>query len=285
MYKAFKLNATSPELEDLFESMGYGTETLKAQGQSRKTVLTREYKDILYKSIDDNGVIVGEQFIKEWFPVNRMYDVFISYSHDDADLALKLVGFLVQYFGLNVFIDETVWGSADTLIKQLNDTYNEPTNGAYNCRDYDFYSSHVHVMLTTAIMKAIDQSEIVIFINTNNSTYTIGSKIDDSRTKSPWIYEEIYITSIIKETAFEIYRNGGKAYFENQTINSAKDISYKLPDNKLIPINELTLRKWCMKWKERKTDSGNSRYGKIFCDKSDHPLDILYKSVVEKGVL
>lgn len=134
--------------------------------------------------------------MQSWFPIDD-YDVFLSYSHDDEELALLFAGFLNYQFGLKVFIDELFWGSADTLLRKLDDKYCKNNNGNYDYNKRNFTTTHVHAMLSTAIAKTINSSECIIFLNSEKSTYKVKEEVDKDRTLSPWIYEEIFFTRLL----------------------------------------------------------------------------------------
>lgn len=48
--------------------------------------------------------------------------MFISYSHKDEEIAMAVSDYLEKEFGLNVFVDSFFWGSADALLKYIDDT-------------------------------------------------------------------------------------------------------------------------------------------------------------------
>lgn len=55
-------------------------------------------------------------------------------------------------------------------------------------------------MLTSAIMQVMDLSEIVIFVNTNNSVPVLENTLSGKKeyTFSPWIYEEVLLTELLR---------------------------------------------------------------------------------------
>lgn len=82
------------------------------------------YRDILNIAMGDDGIIDGSKLQKLDFPsVQKEYDVFISYSHNDEDLALYLASWLSNYCGLSCFLDSTVWHGADDLLNVIDDKY------------------------------------------------------------------------------------------------------------------------------------------------------------------
>ena len=56
-------------------------------------------------------------------------------------------------------------------------------------------------MLTAAIMRIMDLSEVVIFVNTSNSVPILENTISGAKecTLSPWIYEEVLLTEILRK--------------------------------------------------------------------------------------
>lgn len=183
------------------------------------------------------------------------YDVFLSYSHDDEELALQVAGYLKYQFGLKVFIDEMFWESADTLLRKFDNEYCKDDDGNYSYKKRNFTTVHVHAMLSTAIAKVIDNSEIVLFHNSEKSTYKVSDEVKEERTNSPWIYEEILFTSVIREKNWYEHRleylYEGHLYFQKSL-----QISYHLPTEHLIPLDYGDLCSWSKLWNDR-TKRGN----------------------------
>ena len=84
------------------------------------------YKKILEACTHD-GIIDGADLSALNFPfdINNdspiHYDVFISYSHLDEEEAEYLHWFLTTQCKLHVFLDSTIWHSADLLLKVIDD--------------------------------------------------------------------------------------------------------------------------------------------------------------------
>ena len=273
MYRCFKLTMDQCSFTHNLEQF---VDDCRKDGCELKKNLTNNFEAILNKAIDENGVISGEEFIKSWFPIDN-YDVFLSYSHDDEELALLFAGFLKYQFGLKVFIDELFWGSADKLIRNLDNKFCKNERGNYDYNMRNFTTTHVHAMLSTAIARTINNSEIVIFLNSEKSIYMIKEEVKKDRTLSPWIYEEILFTSIIGERKWYEHRpqylKEGKVYFQK-----ALEVSYLLPDEHLIPLVYNDLCDWNTLWQERQSN-WHSRYGDVNLEDNErirHPLNVLY---------
>ena len=273
MYRCFKLSLNLWSFKNNDKRF---VDNCRIYGSKLKEELANAFASILSEAIDENGVIAGENFIDSWFPTDN-YDVFLSYSHDDEELALLFVGFLKYQFDLNVFIDELFWGSADELLRKLDNKYckNDKGNYAYNKRN--FTTTHVHAMLSTAIARTINNSEIIIFLNSEKSTYKLKDEVNKNRTLSPWIYEEIFFTSVIGEREWYEHRTEylteGKNYFQKSL-----QISYLLPDEHLIPLEYSDLCSWNELWQERQKNS-HICYGDIVLQPNErirHPLNVLY---------
>lgn len=140
-----------------------------------------------------------------WFPPIKA-DVFISHSHDDECDAKTLAKWLYEKFKLVSFIDSMVWGNSRILQEMIDN------NLCYNKRtrlyDYDCVnksSSHVHMMLSTALSTMIDESECIIFLNTPSSITPLNSVY--GHTESPWIYAEISMTQLLRTKTPERHRH------------------------------------------------------------------------------
>ena len=90
-------------------------------------------------------------------------------------------------------------------------------------------------MLSTAIAKTINSSECIIFLNSEKLTYKVKKKLEKNRTLSLWIYEEIFLTSVIGERKWYEHRpeylTEGQTYFQKSL-----QVSYLLSDEHLISM-------------------------------------------------
>lgn len=138
-----------------------------------------------------------------WFP-RTPASIFLSHSHVDEKLAIAFVTWVKRHFNLDVFIDSCLWGNSATLLKLLDDAYCKiPNSNSYNYQLRKLTTSHVHMMLQTALADMIYNTECVIFLNTPNS---ISPEDVISKTFSPWIYSELTTTSIVHNKTKEEYR-------------------------------------------------------------------------------
>lgn len=236
------------------------------------------------KEVSENGTIDGTALTERYFPTLKR-DVFISYSHKDQRLAYMVVGILEDFFGLKVFTDYIFWGSADKLLRNIDEKYCLQADGkAFDYKKRNFSTAHVHAMLTSAIMKAMDQAEIILFLNTPNSVDNVCNQIQqkkyDDRTLSPWIYEEVLLTTMLRETPWHTHRREWHTD-ENALMHFEKElkVSYKLPKDKLIQLDLDDIIRWYEKYEERKNRK-TGRYGDLMLkpwEKEKHPLNILYE--------
>lgn len=202
-----------------------------------------------------DGSIDGDKMQSAWFPQFDA-DIFLSHSHADKDLVIAFAGWLKNFFDLKVFVDSCIWGHSKILQNIIDEKYSKIGDRKY---DYDkalYASSHVHMMLNTALMQMIDNCECIIFLNTPNSvkpTEVINKVV------SPWIYSEIGMTKLIKRKKINEHRFK-KLYEETKTF-SAFEIEYNLDTKHLTQLTITDLINW-----------KNS-----FANKSGYALDYLYK--------
>lgn len=186
MFESFKVKVNA--LEELCQEYPMSQFVHKADR-------SQEFYEKILEACTNGGVIDGADLSALNFPFDdnhdtpALYDVFISYSHLDEGKARYLYWFLTVQCNLHVFLDSTIWHSADLLLKAIDDRYcKNTTNNNYNYHKRNFSTSHVHTLLSMAMLNAIKRSECFLFIESDNSL-TLKDGIQD-HSLSPWIYQE-----------------------------------------------------------------------------------------------
>lgn len=266
MFERFNLQISHKQLEELYVNGNSITEYKKKFQIDKKELLNNVSKHFL-----EEIHINGDNIVNEWFPTNK-WDIFISHSHVDEEMAIHLAAWFNRKFKLNVFIDSFVWGSADELLRIIDKKYCVLSkNGDDITYDYDkrnFSTSHVHMMLSVALSDIIDKTECIIFLNTPNSLNI--NDINIKKTNSPWIYNEIKLSSIIArkyprriDFILEHFEKTNRSTFGKLQIDY--DISKSLNEfNKLDYEDLLYLEE-------------NFKQGSI------HPLDLLYSQIIRNN--
>lgn len=250
-------------------------------GKQRKADLSKLVNKELDEFLLSEEVLDGEKLSKSWFKIIES-DVFISHSHNDADLAYALSGWFKKEFDLEVFLDEVVWGNADALLKKLDEKHCKQENSKYY--DYNkrnFTTSHVHAMLSTAIHSAMDKAEAIFFLNTNESFPPIRDVLneDSTYTLSPWIYQEVIGAKLLRITPWEEYREKRSLkHSANESFSNKLNIAYKTPLGEFTTITKNDLCLWVKKYSNR----FNTHYGGLIPCVPAHPLNYLYEIVFEK---
>ncbi|MBN8707239.1 MAG: hypothetical protein J0L62_15310 [Bacteroidetes bacterium] len=190
MYKGYNLTVDSSFKNEYYQ---FGLESIK----SIKDEVETKIKSFSNK----DGSLNGTAMTESWFPTFKC-DVFISHSHGDEKLAISIAGWLYHEFNLTSFIDSCAWGYADKLIKLIDDEFcvikpYHPDKISYDYNLRNLSTSHVHMMLTTALSSMIDNSECLFFLNTPNSIFP-NDVVKLKSTLSPWIYSEIAISKLIR---------------------------------------------------------------------------------------
>ena len=139
----------------------------------------------------ESGIIDGEKLQNFVFPTDN-YDILISHSHDDLEIAKQFAAWLKEKYEYSVFLDSFVWNSADGLLQEIDNLYCKQRNGLYNYRKRNYSTAHIHTMLSMSIMEIIKNSSAGIFINSPHSINLRNlSNNNRAKTLSPWIYQEI----------------------------------------------------------------------------------------------
>lgn len=214
---------------------------------------------------NSKGVLQAKDIIENWFPAINS-DVFLSHSHKDEKLIIGLAGWLHHKFGLKPFIDSTVWGYSDHLLRKIDnecDYYKQ--RGSYSYQRRNRSTSHVHMMLSTALMDMMDRCECIMFVNTANSFTPSDYLMSQGETESPWIYSEIAMTRMLRQKSPSEHRI--KADSVNASLEHLKEakelrVSYPLDMLHLTPLSLNDLKKW-------ETQESRKRYSES--------LDTLYE--------
>lgn len=258
MYRGFNLktNFTFEEYSELGEGL---YETYKNNVRNK-----------LDKYLSKNGILDGSAMQEDWFPEIKA-DIFISHSHMDEKNAIGLAGWLHKQFGLTSFIDSCIWGHSDELLLEIDKTHCQINPGSYSYESRNRSTSHVHMMLLTALNKMIDNSECLFFLSTPESITTSEAIIN--KTKSPWIYAELEMSRLIRKKYHrtENYINERKNFSKAEdSIDESLEIEYEVDTNHLLDINATELNNWNRAFR---------------APHSTHALDVLYNQHSQKSIL
>ena len=188
MFAKFNLTVSENDVLEYHES---GREFFQRYCQGMKQNL-----DVFIKN---DHAIDGRALQDTWFSTIEEFDVLLSHSHKDEKLAVALAGFLQENLGLKAFIDSSLWGCSNDLLKDIDDTYCKQDEETYSYDKRNYTTSHVHMMLSIALTHMIDKCEAVFFINTPNSISLQKGIRCERQTTSPWIYHELSVASILRE--------------------------------------------------------------------------------------
>ena len=215
-----------------------------------------DFRKVFDDLVEKDGVIDGDELENSWFPLLKNKHVFISHSHSDEALAKSFSAYLFKHYGLNSFLDSTVWGYADDLIKTINDRYSKLESGdLYSYEKCHVTASHIYTLLINALNLMIDHCECLFFINTDNSvdTRSLSSRIRSGEsTYSPWLMSELRTSGLIRRQS-KIERSSstldsasleGLEGMVEKSANMNLRITYSLPTDHLHAVDAGVLRRW-----------------------------------------
>jgi len=207
-----------------------------------------------------DGVIDGAELENDWFGEIQA-DIFISHSHIDEKSAVALAGYIYKKHGLVCFIDSCIWGYSNDLLLKLDKIYSKDEGQTtYNYKKRNQSTSHVHMMLSAALNKMIDNCECLFFLNTPNS---IPSSNIKSETYSPWIYSELLTSKIIKKKIplrLLKTRTSVESFSKAENTNESLKVKYSVDLNHFSSLNEMELENWCMMNSSSPNDALNKLY-------------------------
>ena len=151
-------NLIIDENSDMFSCYEDYNEIGNSMYKEHKRYTLRNLKQVIGQDIVDGDILQNMWFPTKIFEENEGF-IFISHSHQDEKLAIKLAGYLYKEFGILSFIDSCVWGHMDVLNQRLNDCDKNKMKECHHC-ECDTFSrnlSYIHMMLASALLMMIDK--------------------------------------------------------------------------------------------------------------------------------
>lgn len=240
MFVGYNLKLTKED----FQNVNYTYEYYLERGRVLYKLQKEQCKTKMLEFTRQSGRIDGSRLQENWFPIVKA-DIFLSHSHRDEELAITLAGYLYEEYDLKVFIDSCFWGYSNDLLKAIDDEYCKNDNSNTYCYDRRNHStSHIHMMLSNALQRMIDETECLIFLNTDNSITSVPDEIKE-KTLSPWIFMELETSKIAR-----IVKRREITYYEEKSLNATFSINestllieYDIDINHLFPLNPVILLK------------------------------------------
>ena len=244
MYRGFCISTDT--INDVIYDYLYDTSVYDKYGAALKELdrkssnITSNIAQVLKG--DAQGIIDGEALLQACMPTNTdRYDVFISHSHLQEDLAKDLAAYLKLRYGVKCFVDGFVWGSCDSdILKPIDRIWSkhDTIEGSYSYEKRNYSTSHVHAMLSMALLEMIDQCECCIFIIPEDDYNITG--ISDC-TLSPWIYEEITMFNKVEKHDPQRVRRCNESF---SATGDKLSIRYRLDLSDMPEIKEAHLKKY-----------------------------------------
>ena len=233
MFATFKMNLTEFKRYistdyDRYKEIGKGL-IHNYTNQIKESVIA----DYAYK----DGAINASEIEQDWFPsINA--DVFISHSHKDENDVVAFAGYLEE-LGLRTFVDSSVWRYSDDLLRIIDNEYcvDEDDPNLYSYKKRNYSTTQVHLILNSALMKMMNKTECLIFLNTPNSL--MAQDIKTGKTNSAWIYSEILMSSLIKREVPERFITRTKKFSMDESLSHGEmaDFIYNVNISHLIDLS------------------------------------------------
>lgn len=247
MFAGFKVN-----IEDFGEYYPrYYSDGLKMFENQKNQV-----KSGLSKYLNADGSLSEKLMEDEWFPKIDAH-VFLSHAHTDEGEVISFAGWLWRNFKIRSFIDSCVWGYSDDLLKKIDkrycakDRYEDGRIKTYSYELRNTSTSNVHMILSTAIMKMIDNTECLMFINTPSSVKW-EDITGETATRSPWIYNELLMAKLIRNRSRKSHRETimGKSFvLEHMDAADMPNIEWVIDTKHLtdVGVTDLDILSDCVK--------------------------------------
>ena len=194
MELAFRTNLDT--INSLRNEVGYEADNYSLKRKNFK----RSIKQLIQPK---DGILNGSTIKDIYFPSTTLggtkYDFFISHSHNNEEEAIVLANWLEYYYNCSCFIDSLAWKSSDELLREIDNVYCYKRHSkTYDYIKRNFTTSHVHAILSMALLDTIINSRYCIFIESDESISLRNGL--NKKTFSPWLYEEIKYMTILQST-------------------------------------------------------------------------------------
>lgn len=235
MYRGFNL-----KIEDELEYTQYHATGLEIYKKLQDSVQPRLKNYVL-----PEGTLDGNKIINDWFPEVESH-IFLSHSHQDLKNAVYIAGILYSKFNILTFIDSTVWGYCNELLKLIDNKYcKNESDEIYDYNKRNYSTSHVHLMLSSSLNKMIDNSEAIFFLNSSNS---VSTRTITEKTNSPWIFSEINSSKIIRKKTPIRLRRLTKSFSDTVILSESKrsqlKIEYELELSHFTDLSLFQFNNW-----------------------------------------
>ena len=191
--------------------------------------------------------INGDKIVEKVFPNKEKYEIFISHSHNDKKYAQKLANFL-KINGYRVFLDSEIWGSADSILKEIDNEYSRSNNDEryYDYTKRNFSTTHVHLLLISALAQIISKTPIFIFVESDNTiSFSVKEFEKKIYTDSPWIYTELlFFKLFFQDVSYQIVN---ESYDESEKLNIRREINLNFLKNLTAENIEQTIKNYFSK--------------------------------------
>lgn len=184
-----------------------------------------EVEDIIKQCIHFNNagecIIDASQLQSRLFPTPER-TIFISHLHADKAKAQRLRTILTNHLPqYKCFIDSDVWSNVYDVIDSLKFKHAKTPQGYINCTKCIPITQNLHLMLSMALTEAIRSSAAFIYISGGTRT-----SINTISTNSPWVCQELLVSSLIPEDEVIVENFAKRASMNNITFRYDAPINH-----------------------------------------------------------
>lgn len=241
MFKAFNLSG----FDKTFFDPAYQDELVD---RGRRVIIAGKagIEETLTTIVSNRAVLDGQRIQKTWFPQVGA-DILLSHSHRNEEDVLILAGWLDDRFGLKGFVDSSIWGYAGHLLRMIDDKYcYQADSRTYSYERRNESTSHVHMILMTALGMMIHKTECLVFVNTPESI--TAQDVVSAQTYSPWIYAELTIAGMVEVVMPDRLKNRRRlieGMVKGAEQNRGLSILHTIENmERFRPIDGAVLRSW-----------------------------------------